>query len=64
MNTGLEGAHLLGNIYSWNNMTGNLTNKYWYGDQARMINGTDGQLFTPGLSPIEKLEVFSGKICR
>uniref|UniRef100_A0A914DUQ4 Uncharacterized protein n=1 Tax=Acrobeloides nanus TaxID=290746 RepID=A0A914DUQ4_9BILA len=64
VNTGLEGIHSIGKVYSWNNMTGTLPKKYWYGDQARMINGSDGQLFTPNLSPSDQIQVFSGKICR
>lgn len=41
-----------------------LTSKYWYGKQARMINGTDGQLFKPQLQSGEQLTVFTGQICR
>lgn len=41
-----------------------LNGNYWYGEGARMINGTDGQLFKPGLAAGQKLTIFSGQVCR
>uniref|UniRef100_A0AC35FZ97 Uncharacterized protein n=1 Tax=Panagrolaimus sp. PS1159 TaxID=55785 RepID=A0AC35FZ97_9BILA len=63
INTGLKSAKDLGKLYAWKNMTV-LPGKYWYGPQARMINGTDGQLFSPFLLPNQKLTIFVGQICR
>ncbi|KAH7731575.1 CRE-SCAV-3 protein [Aphelenchoides avenae] len=63
VDTGLNGARDIGRVYSWNNMT-KLSAKYWYGSQARMINGTDGQLFKPQIQSGEELPVFTGQICR
>jgi len=41
-----------------------LSNNYWYGRQARMINGTDGEIFPPGLKAGEDLTIFVGQACR
>jgi hypothetical protein len=41
IDAGVNSVYNLGKVYSWNSMT-TLSNKYWYGTEARMINGTDG----------------------
>ncbi|KAL7078434.1 hypothetical protein ACQ4LE_002618 [Meloidogyne hapla] len=58
VNTGLNNVNLLDKVYSWNGQKGKLTNNYWYGEQARMINGTDAELFKTGLYSGENLEIF------
>uniref|UniRef100_A0A1I8C0J0 CD36 family protein n=1 Tax=Meloidogyne hapla TaxID=6305 RepID=A0A1I8C0J0_MELHA len=57
VNTGLNNVNLLDKVYSWNGQKGKLTNNYWYGEQARMINGTDAELFKTGLYSGENLEI-------
>uniref|UniRef100_A0A915EI23 Uncharacterized protein n=1 Tax=Ditylenchus dipsaci TaxID=166011 RepID=A0A915EI23_9BILA len=63
INAGVDSVYNLGKLYSWNNMSV-LTNTAWYGPQARMINGSDGQLFPPNLFLTKNLEIFVGKISR
>jgi hypothetical protein len=41
-----------------------LNNNYWYGSQARMINGTDGEIFPPALQAGETRTIFVGQACR
>jgi lysosome membrane protein 2 len=63
IHTGLGSVKDIGHVYSWNNMT-TLNTTYWYGQGARMINGTDGQLFKPDLEVNQPLHIFVGQICR
>uniref|UniRef100_A0A914LXH1 Uncharacterized protein n=1 Tax=Meloidogyne incognita TaxID=6306 RepID=A0A914LXH1_MELIC len=64
VDTGLHNINLLDKVYSWNGLKGKLKNNFWYGEQARMINGTDAELFKPSLYNSEKLEIFIGQLCR
>lgn len=45
-------------------MSNYLNQSYWYKKEARKIYGTDGQLFPPGISNSQKLNIFVGQICR
>ena len=45
VDTGLHNIDLLDKVYSWNGLKGKLQNNSWYGEQARMINGTGFFLF-------------------
>jgi len=64
INTGLEEVSDLAKVYSWNGMSGSLHDNYWYGAQARMINGTNGELFKPFLFTNPNLQIFIGQLCR
>jgi len=64
IDTGKSNVNNLARVYSWKNMTGNLSDKYWYGPSARMINGTDAELFQPNLFSALKLDIFLGQLCR
>ncbi|VDM49425.1 unnamed protein product [Toxocara canis] len=61
--TGLDDRSTLGRVYKWNGME-KLPAEWWSSDQARMINGTDGQLFPPLLSQSEDRYMFIGQIKR
>ncbi|KAI6215453.1 hypothetical protein M3Y94_00386700 [Aphelenchoides besseyi] len=63
INTGLQSVDLIGKVYSYDDKK---MTKSWYGPYARMINGTDGQLFAPGLDRRDSniLQLFIGQICR
>ncbi|CAJ0578639.1 unnamed protein product, partial [Mesorhabditis spiculigera] len=61
--TGLEDRSKLGKILSWNNMT-ILPETWWSNKQARMINGTDGQLFPPLIEMYQDRTLFAGPACR
>uniref|UniRef100_A0A7E4VT09 CD36 family n=1 Tax=Panagrellus redivivus TaxID=6233 RepID=A0A7E4VT09_PANRE len=63
INTGLLDPYQLGHLYSYNNMTIQNGSVY-YGPQARMVNGSDGQLFHPFLDSDQKITIFVGQICR
>ncbi|KAE9553193.1 hypothetical protein FO519_003589 [Halicephalobus sp. NKZ332] len=63
INTGLKDRSLLGNLYSWNNMT-RLPDSVWYGPRARAIHGNDGQLFKPFLKKNEVQQLFVAQVCR
>lgn len=64
VDSGLRGVELLDRVYSWNNFTGSLEKSIWYGDPARMINGTDAELYPPNLYSQENLQIFIGQLCR
>lgn len=61
--TGLEDRRTLGKVYKWNGMD-KLPADWWSSEQARMINGTDGQLFPPSLPRSEDRYLFIGQIKR
>lgn len=61
IDTGLEGSHKIGKVYAYN---GQDEVPWWFSPQARMINGTDGELFPTGLSRHSTLPVFLGQLGR
>ncbi|GMT17153.1 hypothetical protein PFISCL1PPCAC_8450, partial [Pristionchus fissidentatus] len=61
--TGKSGSSDLGKMYSWNNST-LLPPLFWENDYARMLNGTDGQLFPPMLRKDVVLPLFASQACR
>lgn len=63
IDTGLNSSDLIGKVYSFNDKK---VVDAWYGPYAKMINGTDGQLFAPGLDRRDSriLQLFIGQICR
>jgi hypothetical protein len=63
IDTGRTDTNKLATVYSWNGMR-QLSDKYWYGQGARVIQGTDAELFPPGLSDRTDLEIFIGQLCR
>lgn len=54
----------LARVYSFNEMKGQLSTNYWYGPEARMINGTNGEVFPTNLLKNESIEMFIGQLCR
>ncbi|KAL3081328.1 hypothetical protein niasHT_039805 [Heterodera trifolii] len=64
VDTGKENADRIGQVYSWEGMERKLDDAHWYGERARLIRGTDGQLFPPGILEERKLQIFSGWLCR
>lgn len=63
VSTGLSTPFELGKLFSWNNMT-EMKNTTWDTEYARMINGTDGQLFPPMLEKTKRLQLFAPQVCR
>lgn len=63
VDTGLPSPMNIGHLYTWNGMTV-MPNTTWDTEYARMINGTDGQLFNPMLRREKRLEIFVPQICR
>ncbi|KAI6177366.1 Lysosome membrane protein 2 [Aphelenchoides bicaudatus] len=63
IDTGLNDTSLIGKVYSFN---GKKVVNAWYKDYARMVNGTDGQLYPPGLDRYDSnvFQLFIGQICR
>ncbi|VDN07428.1 unnamed protein product [Thelazia callipaeda] len=59
--TGLRSNQELGHVYAWN---GQNETVWWSTAQARMINGTDGQLFPPSIQIYRDLPVFLGQLGR
>ncbi|KAL3074196.1 hypothetical protein niasHS_015026 [Heterodera schachtii] len=64
VDTGLNDPDLLGRVYSFKGIEGKLSDDHWYGERARMINGTDAELFGPNLMDAPKLQIFIGQLCR
>uniref|UniRef100_A0A183CNU9 Lysosome membrane protein 2 n=1 Tax=Globodera pallida TaxID=36090 RepID=A0A183CNU9_GLOPA len=64
VDTGKEDADRVGRVYSWDGMGPELNDTHWFGDRARLIRGTDGQLFPSDLRDVQKLQIFSGSLCR
>ncbi|EGT53588.1 hypothetical protein CAEBREN_16141 [Caenorhabditis brenneri] len=63
VDTGVPSPFKIGHLYTWNNMT-EMPEGTWDTQYARMINGTDGQLFSPMLKREERLTIFVPQICR
>lgn len=61
IDTGLEDAGRIGRVYAWN---GRNETPWWGTAQARKINGTDGELFSPFLSVSNNLPIFLGELGR
>ena len=40
VDTGIRDVNLRGKVYSFRGMKSKLSNKFWYNDTARLINGT------------------------
>ena len=59
--TGVNDTRLVGQLLEWNNMT---EIKGWGTPQARMINGTGGFLFHPGIARDENLTIFVDELYR
>uniref|UniRef100_A0A0K0EJ73 CD36 family protein n=1 Tax=Strongyloides stercoralis TaxID=6248 RepID=A0A0K0EJ73_STRER len=64
VDTGLENRNQLSHIYGWNGMYGKLNKSYWYGEEARIIQETDGQLYPPNMDSSKPLVIFAGQACR
>ncbi|EJD76150.1 hypothetical protein LOAG_16851 [Loa loa] len=61
IDTGLEDTGKIGRVYEWN---GRNETPWWSTAQARKINGTDGELFSPFLSISDDLPIFLGDLGR
>ncbi|CAJ0942842.1 unnamed protein product, partial [Mesorhabditis belari] len=61
--TGLDLRANTGKVVTWNNLT-SLPETWWSTKEARMINGTDGQLFPPLLKAGEDRILFAAQACR
>ncbi|KAK6100601.1 CD36 family protein [Brugia pahangi] len=61
IDTGLEDNSKIGRVYQWN---GQNETPWWSTAQARKINGTDGELFSPFLSESNNLPIFIGDLGR
>ncbi|VDN87382.1 unnamed protein product [Brugia pahangi] len=59
IDTGLEDNSKIGRVYQWN---GQNETPWWSTAQARKINGTDGELFSPFLSESNNLPIFIGDL--
>ncbi|CAI5446435.1 unnamed protein product [Caenorhabditis angaria] len=57
VDTGIPSPMNIGKLYSWNNLT-KMSNKTWDSEYARMINGTDGQLFAPMMKRENRITIF------
>uniref|UniRef100_A0A0N5CEH4 CD36 family n=1 Tax=Strongyloides papillosus TaxID=174720 RepID=A0A0N5CEH4_STREA len=64
VDTGVADRSKLSNIYGWNGMFGKLNDTYWYGEEARSIHDTDGQLHPPKLDSSKPIVIFAGQACR
>lgn len=63
VDAGVPSPSKIGHLYTWNNMT-EMPEGTWDTKYARMINGTDGQLFSPMLKREDRLTIFVPQICR
>ncbi|KAF1762809.1 hypothetical protein GCK72_011072 [Caenorhabditis remanei] len=63
VDTGVPSPYKIGHLYTWNNMTV-MPEGTWDTVYARMVNGTDGQLFSPMLKREQRLTLFVPQICR
>ncbi|ULT99046.1 hypothetical protein L3Y34_000415 [Caenorhabditis briggsae] len=63
VDTGRPSPMNIGHLYTWNNLT-IMPEGTWDTVAARMINGTDGQLFSPILRRENRLSIFVPQICR
>uniref|UniRef100_A0A8R1HZ51 CD36 family protein n=1 Tax=Caenorhabditis japonica TaxID=281687 RepID=A0A8R1HZ51_CAEJA len=63
VDTGVPSPFKIGHLYTWNNLT-MMPEGTWDSEYARMINGTDGQLFSPMLKREQRLTLFVPQICR
>ncbi|VDK69962.1 unnamed protein product [Anisakis simplex] len=61
--TGLNDRSTISKVYKWNGLS-SLPVDWWSSDWARMINGTDAQLFPPSLSTKKDLFIFIGLLKR
>ncbi|VDK87596.1 unnamed protein product [Litomosoides sigmodontis] len=61
IDSGLEDTSRIGRVYAWN---GRNETPWWSTAQARKINGTDGELFSPQLSSSNDLPIFLGELGR
>lgn len=61
IDSGLEDTSKIGRVYAWN---GRNETPWWSTAQARKINGTDGELFSPSLSSSNDLPIFRGELGR
>lgn len=63
--TGVPDISTLGKIISYKEMTKVLNDSFWKGSEARMMNGTNSELFPPfQLLSAKKFYIFIGSICR
>uniref|UniRef100_A0A158Q454 Glycoprotein n=1 Tax=Dracunculus medinensis TaxID=318479 RepID=A0A158Q454_DRAME len=63
IDTGLKNSENFGKVYMWNGR--NTTPEgWWYSPEAREINGTDGELYPPGLWNHQRLNLFNGMLGR
>ncbi|PAV85573.1 hypothetical protein WR25_24960 isoform A [Diploscapter pachys] len=63
VNTGLTDPYLIGKMITYNNRT-TAKDGAWDVPRAGNVNGSDGQMFPPGLNDHERLTIFAGQICR
>ena len=63
INTGEANENDLGQIISYNGRK-TVPDNWWSLPPARMINGTDGNLFKPYISKDENITVFVSDMCR
>ncbi|CAB3401826.1 unnamed protein product [Caenorhabditis bovis] len=63
VDTGKPSPFNIGKVYSWNNMS-MMPEDVWDSPYARMINGSDGQVFSPMLQREKRLSVFVSQLCR
>uniref|UniRef100_A0A0R3RKD6 CD36 family protein n=1 Tax=Elaeophora elaphi TaxID=1147741 RepID=A0A0R3RKD6_9BILA len=61
IDTGLDDTERIGQVYAWN---GRNETPWWGTAQARKINGTDGEMFSPFLSASNDLPIFLGELGR
>ncbi|CAI2349440.1 unnamed protein product [Caenorhabditis sp. 36 PRJEB53466] len=61
--TGVPSAFDIGKMATWNNLT-KMPEGTWDTEYAEMINGTDGQMFSPLLKREDRLTIFVPAICR
>ncbi|KAL4002006.1 CD36 family protein [Acanthocheilonema viteae] len=61
IDTGLEDNRKIGQVYAWN---GRNETPWWSTAQARKLNGTNGELFSPFLSSSNDLSIFLGELGR
>ncbi|CEF67064.1 CD36 antigen family-containing protein [Strongyloides ratti] len=64
IDTGLKDRSKLSHIYGWNGMYGKLDTTYWYGEEARIIRETDGQMYPPNIDSSKPIIIFAGQACR
>uniref|UniRef100_A0AC35TZN0 CD36 family protein n=1 Tax=Rhabditophanes sp. KR3021 TaxID=114890 RepID=A0AC35TZN0_9BILA len=64
IDTGYGNRDDISKIYAWNHMLGKLNDTFWWGDEARRIYETDGQMFPSDVDQNKRINMFTGQACR